>query len=201
MSRFATSIPPDYFEAMYAADPDPWRFAASPYEAEKYAATLGALPRPHYASALEVGCSIGVLTRQIASRCDALLSLDVARGALSQAEARCRDRPNARFALARVPGDWPDGTFDLILLSEVLYYLDRDDLALVAARVGGALRPGGDVVLVHWTGDTHYPLSGDEAAELFTAASAPYARPHARSRTDAYRLDVLRGVDRAPEAA
>ncbi len=198
MSRFATSIPPDYFDAMYAADPDPWRFAASPYEAGKYAATLEALPRRRYASALEIGCSIGVLTRQIAMRCDALLSLDVAQGALTQAEERCRDRPGVRFALARVPGDWPSGSFDLVLLSEVLYYLDRDDLATVARLVGGALRAGGDVVLVHWTGDTHYPLSGDEAAELFTAASAPFALPYAHLRTDAYRLDVLRGVDLAP---
>lgn len=61
MTRHATSLPPDYFDVRYAADPDPWNFAGSPYERDKYAATLAALPRERYASALEVGCSIGVL--------------------------------------------------------------------------------------------------------------------------------------------
>ena len=39
MSRRTASIPADYFNTLYARDPDPWQFATSPYEAEKYAAT------------------------------------------------------------------------------------------------------------------------------------------------------------------
>ena len=34
---------PGYFERLYARDPDPWRFATSEYERDKYAATLAAL--------------------------------------------------------------------------------------------------------------------------------------------------------------
>ena len=194
MSRFETSIPPAYFDEMYAADPDPWRFAASLYEREKYAATLAALPQSRYRSALEVGCSIGVLTAQLAGRCDSLLSLDVARAALEQAERRCSDAPHVRFALSRVPEEWPAGTFDLILLSEVVYYLDRRDVARLADRVAEAIAPGGDVVLVHWLGDTHYPLSGDEAADAFIAAAAPRLHIVRQSRADAYRLDILRAM-------
>ena len=89
MSRRTESIEPAYFDALYAADPDPWRFASSDYEREKYAATLDALPPRRFAAALEVGCSIGVLTRQLAARCDTLLALDVAEAALAQARARC----------------------------------------------------------------------------------------------------------------
>ena len=48
MSRRKTSLPSTYFTALYAADADPWRFATSDYEREKYAATLAALPRPTY---------------------------------------------------------------------------------------------------------------------------------------------------------
>ena len=62
-----------------------------------------------------------------------------------------------------MPAQWPEGSFDLILLSEVVYFLDGDDVEHLAARVRGCLRPGGDVVLVHWTGETDYPLSGDAA--------------------------------------
>jgi SAM-dependent methyltransferase len=91
----------------------------------------------------------------------------------------------------QVPAEWPDGSFDLILLSEVVYYLDRADVARLVDRVRGTLRPGGDIVLVHWTGETHYPLTGDEAAELFIADSADFAAVTGHARTDAYRLDVL----------
>jgi SAM-dependent methyltransferase len=192
VSRHAESLPPAYFEERYAADPDPWRFATSDYERAKYAATLAALPRPRYAAALEVGCSIGVLTRQLAGRCDALLALDVAPTALAAARARCADRPGVAFAEMTVPAQWPDGRFDLILLSEVLYYLDRADLARLGRRVRDALAPGGDCVLVHWLGETHYPLTGDEAAGGLIADLAGAAALVHGERTDAYRLDVLR---------
>jgi SAM-dependent methyltransferase len=191
VSRQATSLPPDYFEARYAADPDPWRFATSDYERAKYAATLAALPRARYAATLEVGCSIGVLTAALAPRCDALLALDVVEAVLESARARCADRPQVRFARMTVPGDWPEGRFDLVLLSEVAYYLDRADLARLVGRVRGSLLPGGDCVLVHWLGETDYPLSGDEAADAFIADAADFARVASAARTEEYRLDVL----------
>jgi SAM-dependent methyltransferase len=190
VSRHTTSLPPDYFDARYAADPDPWRFATSDYERDKYAATLAALPRARYGAALEIGCSIGVLTRRLAERCATLLALDVAAAALDQARARCEGLP-VRFALAQVPGEWPEGTFDLILLSEVVYYLDAADVGRLAERVRASLAPGGDVVLVHWTGETHYPLGGDEAAELFIAEAGGFLRVARQERAEAYRLDVL----------
>ena len=191
MSRHTASLPPDYFADQYASNPDPWGFATSDYERAKYLATLEALPKPRYASILEVGCSIGVLTSALAPRCDGLLGLDVAEAALDQARARCADQPHLAFAQTRVPGQWPEGTFDLILLSEVVYYLDAGDVGRLAARVRGALRAGGDVVLVHWTGETHYPLSGDDAAGLFLREAAGFTRVRHQSRTDRYRLDVL----------
>ncbi len=192
MSRRETTLTADYFDRLYAADADPWRFASSDYEREKYAATLKALPQPSYRRGLEVGCSIGVLTEQVARRCDALLSLDIAAGALDQARARCIDLSHVSFQQARVPEHWPQGTYDLILLSEVVYYLDRDDVAKLVAHVEKAAAGGADVVLVHWLGLTDYPLAGDEAAELFISLSARYSQVLHQSRTDQYRLDVLR---------
>ncbi|AWN36218.1 class I SAM-dependent DNA methyltransferase [Methylobacterium radiodurans] len=196
MTRYTTTLPPSYFDDCYAHDPDPWRFTTSPYEQAKYAATLDALPRDRYASALEVGCSIGVLTRMLAERCDALVGLDLAERALAQARARCGSLSHVRFEHAQVPERWPEGSFDLILLSEVVYFLDREDVERLAARVLSCLRSGGDVVLVHWTGETHYPLSGDEAAERFIAAARTFLRRVCGTKTDAYRLDILARVER-----
>src|ERR1700761_3998891 len=96
---------PGYFDRLYADDPDPWNFASSEYEREKYAATIAALPPGRFARALEVGCSIGVLTRLLAVRCEALLAVDVAESALLQAEERCSDQPWVTFARMAVPAE------------------------------------------------------------------------------------------------
>lgn len=195
--RAERSLGAGYFEAIYARDPDPWRFATSGYEREKYAATLAALPRPRYARAFEIGCSIGVLTAQLAARCDRLLAVDAAETPLAAARAGCAGLPGVEFRRMAVPGQWPEGRFDLILLSEVVYYLDAADGVRLARRVARSLAPGGEALLVHWTGETDYPLSGDAAAEGFiTAAGLPVIR---QQRAERYRLDLLRRSGSAPD--
>ena len=184
-------VTPEHFDRLYASDPDPWRFATSEYERDKYAATLAALPRQHFARAFEVGCSIGVLTRQLAARCDAILAVDVADAALKQAAARCQDRSHVRFARMVVPQDWPPGAFDLILFSEVLYYLGDADRAAAARLSLQALSPGGAVILVNWHGPTDGFCTGDDAAGEMIAACAPALRPVTQRRAERYRLDVL----------
>ena len=179
-----------YFEALYARDPDPWRFRTSTYEAAKYAATVAAISGRRYRSALEVGCSIGVLSAQVAPLCDAYLGLDIAEAPLAEARAHCRDLPQARFARMSVPGAWPEGGFDLILLSEVLYFLSTEDIVATAALVRRCLLPGGAVLLVNWIGNPEPPQPGDEAAEAFLAATdLAVAR---RERAEGYRLELLR---------
>lgn len=198
MSRHADSLPAAYFERLYAEDPDPWKFATSDYERNKYAATLAALPRERYGRALDVGCSIGVLTRALAERCRDLVAIEPVPSALAAARERCADAPQVAFLEGAVPAIWPPGRFDLILLSEVVYYLDRADLSRLVGLVAGALAHLADIVTVHWTGETDYPLGGDEAAELFiaglTATGAVRLDPGRSSRSAQYRLDVLRAA-------
>ena len=73
-----------YFEEMYRDSDDPWEFGTSPYEQRKYAVTVASLPRIRYRSAYEPGCSIGVLTELLATRCDRLLSSDIIPSALQR---------------------------------------------------------------------------------------------------------------------
>ena len=188
------SLDSGYFEDIYARQPDPWGFRTSPYERGKYAATLDILGRPRYRAALEVGCSIGVFTRQLAGRCDAVTALDTSPRALAEAVRDNADRPHVAFRVATVPRDFPEGRFELIVLSEVLYYLSRPDLADLARRCLAALEPQGEMVLCHWLGETDYPLGGDEAADLFIAAVAPRWRSTASRRAPEYRLDLLAAV-------
>jgi SAM-dependent methyltransferase len=157
------TLPEGYFDAMYRADPDPWGFTSRWYEQRKYALTLAALPRPRYARAFEPGCSIGVLSALLAERCDALLSADISAGAVAAARERLRDRPQVSVERRRLPHEWPTGRFDLVVLSEVGYYLGDDDLDLLLGNAVGSLAPGGDLVAVHWRHRVDdYPQLGDE---------------------------------------
>lgn len=191
MSRRPKTIAPDWFEQLYASDEDPWRFASSDYEREKYADTLKTLPHELYPRALEIGCSIGVLTRALAPRCGGLLAIDAASKPLAEARRRCGDLANVEFAQMFVPRDWPEGEFDLIMLSEVVYYLDVDDVAKLAARIASTLAPDGAVVMVHWSGETDYPLTADQAAERLISELGDLVEVRRRDRRPQYRLDVL----------
>jgi cyclopropane fatty-acyl-phospholipid synthase-like methyltransferase len=155
---------PGYFESMYADSADPWGFDDRWYERRKYALTLAALPRPHYRRAFEPGCSIGVLTAQLARRCDRVVATDVVPRALASARDRVRregvaDRVDLDRASLLDP--WPAGTFDLVVLSEVLYYLTPADLGIVLGRAVDALEEGGTLVAVHWQHPVpEYPQTG-----------------------------------------
>ena len=185
------SFPPDYFAAMYARDTDPWGFATSAYEREKYAATLAALPRARYDAAFEIGCSVGVLTEMLAPRCDALLATDCVARVLETARARCADYPQVRFAAMQVPGEWPEGMYDLILLSEVGYYLSLDDLARLRAQIAAQLIPGGHLLLVHWTPRiAECALTGDGVHRFFQEWEGTRFAHRVGQRAATYRLDL-----------
>jgi SAM-dependent methyltransferase len=185
-----------YFEDVYTANADPWNFEHSPYEQAKYARTIAALPQKHYGRALEVGCSIGVLTGLLADHTDALLSVDVNDLALSRARQRNQNRPNVTFERRRLPEQMPDGPFDLVVLSEVGYYLSAPHFERLLNALVAALAPGGDLILVHWTPVVpDYPQTGDQVhGAALRRTPAPLTHLHGE-RHEQYRLDVLRRVE------
>jgi SAM-dependent methyltransferase len=192
------SLPPAYFERVYSESDDPWGFETRPYERDKYQATLNALPRERYASAFEIGCSIGVLTHKLAHRCARLLSVDVSDKALASARDRCRNEPQVNFEQMRVPQRFPDEVFDLILVSEVGYYWSWDDLATALRQMKAHLRVGGHLLLVHWTPEVDdYPLTGDDVHGFVLSHAAPELH-HASGRREAcFRLDLFERVSDA----
>jgi SAM-dependent methyltransferase len=188
------SLTRDYFEFVYGANADPWDYETSDYESKKFSATVAALPRERYRRGLEVGCSIGVLTERLAPKCEKLISIDLVPSVLERAEARCRRFPQVEFRQMAFPDDLPEGQFDLVVLSEVGYYLSATALALAQARLYEALEPGGQLLLVHWTPFVHdYPLTGDEVHDAFLADAQPGGalRHLANDRAATYRLDLF----------
>jgi predicted TPR repeat methyltransferase len=193
MNQPKDSLQPSYFEDLYQANPDPWDFETSDYEAQKYQTTIKALPNPRYRNALEVGGSIGVLTALLAQRCDSLLSIDVSQIAQQKAIARCQDLPQVRFKIAQVPQDYPDEMFDLTLLSEVGYYLSWDDLKKTQQLIIQHLHVGGHLLLVHWTlFAKDYPLSGDEVHDSFLQLTK--LKHLTGLRQERYRLDLFERI-------
>jgi SAM-dependent methyltransferase len=189
--RAKGTIPPSYFEAKYRADIDPWGFRTSQYEQQKYQATIDALSRRRYQRALELGCGIGILSAKLAARCDRLLALDASETAI--AEANRQNLANVDFDAACLPTDFPTGHFDLIVLSEFLYYFSATDLKVVAQRCVDALDQRGEMILCHWLGDTDNPLTGREASDLFAAFASARLPVRTTLNERGYRLERLSG--------
>lgn len=191
MNAACRSKPPAYFTAMYRRNRDPWRMRTSAYEQSKYRATIALLAQRQFRNALEVGCSVGVLTRLLAAHADRVVAIDVDDLPLRLARKRCWGRSNVAFRKLVVPGEWPSGIFDLVVLSEVLYFLNPTDITAAAERVIASTRRNALVVLVNWLGPVDGPCDGDTAAHLFILASASAFGSRLSRRTPQYRMDVL----------
>lgn len=164
------SLPATYFDQIYASNRDPWGFETRWYEERKYDVTLASLPRSSYQRGLEIGCSIGVFTAMLAGRCEALLAVDTSAAALTAAKARLVGNDHVELRQMAVPGGWPEGEFDLIMLSEVGYYFAAAELDRLLQRIEASLSADGVLVAVHWRHPVaEYPLRGDEVHERIGA--------------------------------
>ena len=180
-----TAVSQNGLHALYRNGDDPWGFRTSAYEQAKFAATAEALLQPRYRSGLELGCGNGELSRHLAPRCDAFTGLDAVDTALQAAR---RAVPDGRFVQAYLPCLLPDGPHDLIVLSEVLYFLDAPGLSSLARQI--ALRwSGAELLSVIWLGPSGNALEGEEALGAFTSALPADFTAEMITRTQHYRID------------
>ncbi len=181
------SLSREYFDDLYRTNADPWRFRSRPYETRKRALTLASLPDDHYGTVFEPGCSIGMLTAGLAMRSDRVCAMDISPLALGTA---AREVPaNVELRRGAVPADWPADHFDLVVLSEMGYYLTPESCAEMARLAAAG---AGDVVVVHWRHPVpEYPLTGDDVHDLVAVAAlqAGMARLVGHEEED-FRLDV-----------
>jgi trans-aconitate methyltransferase len=177
------TLPASYFDNVYADAADPWGFTDRWYEQRKRDLTLAMLPQAQYASAFEAGCSIGVLTQSLATRCRSLLAVDISAAAVEAADQRCAELAHVTVQQAQLPADWPAGGFDLIVLSEIGYYFDNADLALVARRACAASQT---LIAVHWRHPVEdYPLTGDMVHAALVHAAGSHGLTHLAEYRDA----------------
>ncbi|MCF5710213.1 methyltransferase domain-containing protein [Pseudomonas syringae] len=147
------SVADHYFNELFRNDSDPWAFKQRWYERRKRALCLAVLPYERYSAVFEPGCANGELSAELATRCDSLVCCDTSWRAVELAQQRLTDFDHARVIQARLPQQWPEGRFDLIVFSELGYYLDLDDLHRWIDCALEALTPDGQLLACHWRPD------------------------------------------------
>lgn len=152
------AIDPAGFEAKFRADIDPWNYRASRFEAFKRRALLQACGDRPLGRALELACAIGETSHVLASRCLRLLALDASPTAVGHASRTYRHMPRLAFRRAELPQGMPRGPFDLIVVSELAYYLTPLALRSLMRKAERELAPGGRLVVLH-----HLTPFGDAA--------------------------------------
>lgn len=163
------SLCSERFESRYRLESDPWAYETSDYEREKYERTLHEVPAGT-GRALELGCSIGVFTEMLAMRCREVVGIDFSAAAVERARERTLHRRGVTVERRDIRTGLPSGPFDVIVCSEVLYYLSADDARACLERIHAALAPGGRLLSANWRGaDPDAPLDADAVEELIAA--------------------------------
>jgi SAM-dependent methyltransferase len=155
-----------HFNALYDNAVDPYRFGSNQYETDKYEHTIRLLSGRLYDSALEIGASEGIFTRMIAPHCKSLVAIDVARSAVERARIRLADFDYVSVRQASIPHQLPNGPFDLIVASDVLYYFPKDLLVCISHEIADKLSSDGIFFVLHYLGDTDHELNGGEVHRL-----------------------------------
>jgi SAM-dependent methyltransferase len=181
------------FEAKYRRCADPWNFAGSRYERDRYALTLRSLLRDRYRLAFEPACSIGELTAALAERCDEVQAMDIAPSAVDAARRRCAGLPGVTVSCADLAVYCPRGPFDLIVFSELGYYFEPAQLSDIAESLARALETGGELVGVHWLGRSEdHLLHGNRVHAILKQALRPYCEWVKGERHPGFLMDTWR---------
>jgi SAM-dependent methyltransferase len=157
----------EYFDNLYAQGSDPWGLGDRFYECRKRNLLVASLPRERFRRTFEPGCAIGLLTVELAVRCDEVVAWDGVQLAVDQTGKRVKAAGYAGrvdVSRARIPAEWPDGRFDLIVLSEVAYYCA--DQRRLKARIEDSLSADGVLVACHWRHRAlDHPVTSEHAHE------------------------------------
>jgi LmbE family N-acetylglucosaminyl deacetylase len=183
---------PDEFDQLFSQSADPWHYDVAPYEQVRFARTIEALGGRRFHSGLEVACAAGVLTERIAPHCDQLVAVDASREAIAHARRRLQQWTHIDIRVARMPDQLPDGRFDLIMLSDVLYYFGLRGLMEFLLAVIDRAQPDAMIVLVDYLGPMGIAVNGEMAAEASIALARLHGwEPTRHERNDTMRLDRL----------
>jgi SAM-dependent methyltransferase len=164
------TVSKEFFEDKYRTESDPWKFASSSYELNRYAEIIRSLEGRTFDSGFEPGCSIGVLTERLASLCRHLWAMDISPTAVAAAHQRCAHLRNVVIVQGALQNEVPADHLDLIVVSEIGYYFEPDALAKIRDRLIESLTPHGMLIGAHWLGvSPDHLLHGEEVHNVLRA--------------------------------
>lgn len=164
------STPATYFDQMHRED-DPWGFRHRWYEERKRKLLLAMLPTRRVRRAWEVGCSSGEFSAALATRCEELLATDGCKRAVQMASLRLQSFAHTKVEQSTQPQDWPEGLFELIVFSEVGYFIGPTELQRCIEQFAPSLDEGGILVACHWRHPfAEATMTGDAVHQMFEAA-------------------------------
>ena len=137
------------FEALFQTDPDPWDYESSPFEAHKRKVLLNHIGLRSRGRVLELACANGVTTQALMMCALRTTALDASATAIAHAQTRLKDGDRLRLLRTNLPGGMPRELLDLIVVSEIVYYLRRDAYTRLAKEILTRIAPGGRVVVLH----------------------------------------------------
>jgi SAM-dependent methyltransferase len=120
-----------YFEERFKKE-DPWRHFSCEYENKKYVRQIEAIKQYalHPQNILEIGCAEGAHTLMLARAFPeaSILGIDISKTAVKRAKENCKCCQNVNIIEADIielfkQAHFPENTFDVIIQSELLYYL------------------------------------------------------------------------------
>lgn len=188
--RSQDATPAAHFDAMFEASSDPWGYDDEPYEHDRFGRTIDALAERRYFSALELGCANGALTEKLAPLCHRLLATDASSSALTVARKRVGHLADVSLVVASLPEDIPEGPFDLIVASDMLYYLGLDGVVASMAKLEKQAAAKCRMLIASYLGETETRLTGEMSSETAIAHLISWRRTRSE-RTDRLRIDVL----------
>ena len=197
--RYALPESSGELENLFARQADPWGYT-NDYEQTKYRQTLELIPDGPVDDVLEIACAEGHFTVQLAPHAKRLVAADISETALRRAAERCSEHDNVSFQQLDISKDEIPGRYDVIVCSEVLYYLGRRTrLEAFAGQLAKALKPGGRLVMAHanLTADDPdspgYDWSFNYGAKVIgeTFAATPDLSFTRALRTDYYRVQCF----------
>lgn len=175
------TTPDTGLDDLHSRTHQPWGADTRWYERRKRQLTLAMLPRDRFEHALEIGCSTGVLTEQLATIAHRVDAIDSSPVAITT--ARRQVPANVTLHIGEVPGAWPAASYDLVVLSEVGYFLSPAALAATVERTLSCLTADGVVLLSHWRHRIDgWPLDAAAVHEAFARSALPAARAVYRDR-------------------
>jgi predicted TPR repeat methyltransferase len=159
---------PGFFDHFYD-DGDTFGYDRNPEDQLKFARTLEVCGGNGLGRVLELGCAVGSFTEVLVPHASEVLALDVSRATVERVRERMHGSSHVRAVAMTLPDEFPEGEFDVVVASDVLYYLPVADLQRCVERIEASLDVGGAFVAVHYVPRMGSVLNGDEAHDVIAA--------------------------------